>query len=284
MVRKFVVLGCSDARYGDFVVNHWLKSLMNNIDLKVVDVVILNYGLTKEQKERILKKGAKIVDCKKDGHIVNLRYRDMLRFLERNKYKQVLSCDSGDIIFQKNIMDLFYKNPNKFKGIIENLQPPTLEYALAKKTFSEETKKMIIEILKGKDMINGGVIAAPNEKFKLLCKTMLKFIERMDTFGPDQIVLNYVFYKEGFIDLGRDYNYIPVTANGKLSVKNGVFYDRGRIISILHNAGNYSFFRIVKDFGYGREYNRTFSYFVYYLLRGIYKSISFYRNLKSKTS
>jgi len=278
--KKYAVIGSSDSRCGDFVINHWLLSLEKNIDRKLVDIVILNYGLTEKQKKMLLSKAVIVVDCIKDGHIVNLRYRDMLNYLNGNKYEQVMACDSGDIIFQKNIMGLFNQKPDSFRVVIEDIQPPTLEYSLAKKTFSKKVKEELLKVLKDKKMANGGMIVAPAKKFKLLCKEMLRLIQRLDSFGPDQIILNYVIYKIGFYDLGEDFNYIPVTAKTRFYIKNGIFYNKNNgIISIVHNAGHSKIFRVINDFGYGPEHNK-FKFFTYIFLRIIYKCISGYSAVK----
>jgi len=282
MKKKFVVIGASDSRFGDFVAEHWLKSLKKCIDLKVTDIVILNYGLTASQKRKITLSGAKVVDCVRDGYIVNLRYRDILNFLRKSSYNQVLACDSGDIIFQKNIMNVFYENSTSFRAVTESIQPPTLEYSFAKGTFSDKTKKEILKTLAKKRMVNGGFIAAPSGKFIYLCKSMMSMIEKMDSFGPDQIVLNYVLYKQGFADLGENFNYIPATAKRGCQIKNGQFYNgEGDLMHVVHNAGNYDKFRIIKNFGYGRNRNIHFKFFTYFLLRYTYKVVGTYRRVKN---
>lgn len=275
--KRFVIIGASNERFGDFVFNHWSKSLIDHIDNNKVDIVILDYGLSSNQRKKLVGKGIRVVKCKKDGHIVNLRYRDILNFLIKNKYDQVLACDAGDIIFQKDIMSVFNSHPNQFRGVIENLQPPTLEYSLVQATFSQEDKDKILRLLKGKKMVNGGFVIAPRNKFITLCTLMLKMIKRMDSFGPDQIILNYVLYREGFFNLDVNFNYIPVTAKDKFKIKEGVFYNgKGEVINVIHNAGNKDFFRVIDNFGYGKGYNK-FKFFPYIILKIFYKIVSFYR-------
>jgi len=80
MEKKFVIITSSDLKFGDFLINHWLKSLLNNIDCKLVDIVILDYGLSEKQYRILLSKNVKIVKCIRDGCVNNLRYRDMLIF------------------------------------------------------------------------------------------------------------------------------------------------------------------------------------------------------------
>src|SRR3989338_6029941 len=110
--KKFVIIGSSDSKYGDFLINHWLKSLKDNLNTKIIEIVILDYGLTEKQKKELILQNVKVIACKRDGHILNIRYSDMLSFLNKNKYEQVMACDSGDIIFNKEI--IYRKNRKRY--------------------------------------------------------------------------------------------------------------------------------------------------------------------------
>ena len=287
--KKFVIIGSSDSKYGDFLINHWLKSLKDNLNTKIIEIVILDYGLTEKQKKELTLQNVKVIACKRDGHILNIRYRDMLSFLNKNKYEQVMACDSGDIIFQKDITHLFNENKTEFRGVCEDLAPPMLEYTLINKLFIEKIEKDIKKVLKNKKMINGGMIISPNNKFKELCKNMDRFIAKKDSFGPDQIIVNYTLYKNGFHQLDKKYNYVIGSLNEKFIIKEGKFYKKNKeLIPIVHNAGRYAFLRPIKNFGYGRN-NNKFSYISYYTLRFLCNMAfilnffnSFLRKLKSK--
>ena len=97
--KRFLIITSSDAKYGNFLINHWLNSLKKCINKKEVQIVVLDYGLTKQQIKSLTNQQVKVITCKRDGHVVNIRFRDMLNFLMKNKFQQILSCDSGDIIF-----------------------------------------------------------------------------------------------------------------------------------------------------------------------------------------
>jgi len=265
---KFIIITSSDSNCGDFLINHWLKSLKENVDLNLVDVVVLNYGLTKEQKDILLSEDVIVIDCIRDGHIVNLRYRDMLDFLKRHDYEQVLACDGGDIIFQDNIVDIFNYHKNEFRGVCERVPTSVyLYYNLQTSAFYEEYKEDLLRVLNRKKVINGGFIVAPRDKFMVLCQYVLKIIKKPDNFGPDQIILNYVLYKEGFFEIETKYNYILTQYTNKFKIKDGIFYDNdGKVISVVHNAGHFKFFRAINNFGYGRGYNKP-NIFSYLLLK-----------------
>lgn len=168
--------------------------------------------------------------------------------------------DTGDMIFQKNITHLFKENPNKFRAVVEDRPAPMLEYTLIKRLFPKEYEKEIEKTLKNKDMMDGGMIIASNKNFKKLCENMDKLILNKNSFGPDQVILNYTLYKTGFKKLPKKYNYVIGSLNEKFTIKQGVFYDvNNEIVSIVHNTGRYSFFRPIKNFGYGKDRNK-FSY------------------------
>jgi hypothetical protein len=275
MNKKFAIISTSDSKYGDFLINHWLKSLINNIDLKLVDIIILDYGLKDKQKKELLSKKIKLIKCNKDGHIVNIRYRDMLKFLKKNHYSKILSCDGGDIIFQKNIVNLFYDTQDKFLVTFENLESNFIDYLIEHKPFSKKMEEEIIFTIKDKKTINGGFIIAPYDQFIELCVFMNKLIKNKKIYGPDQIVLNYFLYKRGFLPLNQSFNYV-INNNKGFKIKKGVFFDENdKIIPVVHNAGGYGLFRSIKNFGYGPDYNQ-FSKITYVILR-IFTKLKLYK-------
>ncbi len=269
--KKFAIITSTNSRCGDFLIKHWLKSIIENIDIKKIDIIILDYGLNEEQKKNIIDKDVKIINCKKEGHIVNVRYKNMLDYLKNHPYDQILSCDGGDIIFQKDIEDIFLNNKDEFRAVCEDFKPFTLEYNILMRTFSEDFTKELISFLKNKKMINGGFVVAPYKKFMNLCMEMDNRIINKNAFGPDQIVLNYFLYKEGFIELDRTYNFIPNTADEEFNIVEGIFYRKNNDkIAVVHNAGGKAIFRPIKNFGYGKEYNNL-SYITYHFLRTLFR-------------
>jgi lipopolysaccharide biosynthesis glycosyltransferase len=268
--KSYLIITASDEKNGNFLINHWLKSLKLHINQKLVEIVILDYGLNTEQRKKINQNGGKIIKCKRNGHVVNIRYRDMLNIIKKEPYTQILTCDGSDIIFQKNIMHLFEEHKNEYRAVCEDMHLPAIEYTLLQSPFPNQIENEIKEILKNKKMINGGLVIGPRKKFEKLCLFMNKYITNKDIFGPDQVILNYILYKEGFVNLGREYNYVITTAKDKFKIKNGIFYDKNnQIIPIVHNAGGNKIFRPIKKFGHGSEYNKL-SKIIYHSLRGLY--------------
>jgi hypothetical protein len=265
-MKKFVIISASDSNYGGFLINHWLKSLMDNVDLTLVDIAILDYGLNLEQIKKLKENKVKIIPCVRDGHVVNIRYRDMLKFLKNNKYEQILLCDGGDIIFQRDITPFFYKNKKAFKVTFENLKSNFVDYLFARHPFYQEFEEDIYKTLKDKKMINGGFIIGPYEKFNKLCGNMSKLIKNKNLYGPDQVILNYTLYKTGFVELDSSLNYV-INNNTGFKVRNGVFLDKNnQIIFVVHNAGGFKFLRSVKNFGHGPGYN-IINWPIYFLIR-----------------
>jgi lipopolysaccharide biosynthesis glycosyltransferase len=266
-----VVTAC-DAKYGDFLAEHWLASLDAHIDRAKVDVAVLDYGLTPQQKSRLISRGVKVIGCRRDGHIVNIRYRDMLKLLEKSSYEQVLTCDGGDIIFQDNIMPLFARQRGAFRAVCEDMSPPAIEYTLLQRSFSPSVAAKISGTLKNRKMINGGLVIAPAWRFKRLCRSMGEMITDKGLFGPDQVILNYILYKEGFVNLEKRFNFVLTTVKEGFTIKNGTFYLRnGEPITIVHNAGAHPLLRPIKNFGYGPTCNQ-FRPLAYYALRVLYKA------------
>lgn len=273
--KKILIATASDAKFGDFLIEHWLKSLLLNIDRNLVDITILDYGLTDAQKSRLIEKDVNVMQCKRDGHVVNIRYRDLLTFLQNNTYEQAMICDGGDMIFQANIMELFEENTEEFRAVCEDIPPPAIEFTLLNNTFTPELSEKISLTLKNRKMINGGLVVGSAQKIQHLCEYMLDHITDSSLFGPDQVVLNYLLYTEGFHQLPSKYNFVITTSNEKFTIKNGTFYiHKNEYISIVHNAGAKPYLRPIKDFGFGPEHNK-FKPIAYYLLRTLYRTKKF---------
>lgn len=276
---KHVIITASDSKYGNFLINHWLRSLKDNVDLKNVDIAILDYGLTKEQlsklKDVIVYKGVR------DGHVNCIRFRDMFRFLKKKRYDQVLSTDSGDIIFQDDIKKIFEKNKSTFRAVCEDFNIPFQE-VFSKNLFSEKDTEKIKNLLKGKKMINAGVIFGPYDKFKKFCRECDKLIIDKSKFGPDQVAVNYILYKTGFRVLDKKYNFVVITVKNKFSIRDGVFYsDNKEKIAIVHNTGRNSFIRPVKNFGYGKQYNKM-KKTTFLISRGVIRIVNLLLRLRKK--
>ena len=141
--------------------------------------------------------------------------------------------------------------------------------------FKKKDGKKIKDALKGKNEINGGVVFGPYNKFKNLCKACNEMITDKSTFGPDQVVINYVLYRGGFKSLDIKYNFVIVTTKHKFFIKDCVFYlGNKEKIAIVHNAGNKKVFRPIKNFGYGKNYNQT-KMITLFIQRIIAKAINF---------
>jgi hypothetical protein len=241
-----------------------------------VDIAVMDYGLGRKQQDILKANNVILQKCTKDGNIVNIRYRDMHRFLKNKAYEQVLNCDGGDVIFQDNITPLFDTHKNQLRAVPEAVCPSSyVYYTIMLKSYPKELEKDIARVVIGKRLV-GGFMLAPAKKFKKLCLDILKIVRNKNAYGPDQIALNYLFYKEGFFPLPQKYNFVIPANVGNFKIGNGVFLDKsGKIIPVIHNAGGGSskMFRVIRNFGFGKNYNQ-FNYFAYFLVR-LYAKLTF---------
>ncbi len=253
--KTFLIATASDKKYGDFLIEEWLESLIQNVNLKEIQILVLDYGLTRAQKYYLEKHKVIVQSSERNGHVVNIRFRDLYYFLEKNPYEQILMCDSGDIIFQDDISFLFKENKEHYRAVCEDLAP-FFDYFINTEYFHKEDIPKIKETLLLKKMINAGFILAPLEKMKHLCKVILSKVKDFSKFGPDQIIVNYVLHKEGFVQLPTKFNFIPVTCLDEFFIKDGFFYDKNhKKIPVIHNAGNFNFLRSIENFGYNKNHN-----------------------------
>jgi len=274
-MRYLVSTACNE-RFEGFLINDWLKSLKDNVDLSETDVLVLDFGLSEKVKSILSNSDVLVRKCTTPGKIVNTRFVELLAFLKENPdYDQIMMCDSGDVIFQKDISELFKLSPDNFKAVCEDYRVP-MDFFLTKSEISEELKREIRKILNERRMINAGVLISPVDKFIKMSEFLVSNLKDLNVWGMDQLLINYYLYKNGFLELHKTYNFIPTTHLAGFIVKNGEFYFRtGEKIAIVHNAGNKKFIRPVRNFGYGRDKNKP-KYFLIYLMRLLYRIASFF--------
>jgi hypothetical protein len=257
-----IVTGC-DAKYGDFLIEHWLRSLQENVDLRKIDVVVLDYGLSDGQRATLRERNVRCLLCQKDGHVCNLRYRDIVRLLDETEYEQVLSVDAGDVIFQANVSHLFEFEQEHFRAVAEEFRTPFFEAVLDLSEVREEHRQTMLDYLHGKPMLNTGVLLGPANKYREFWREFQRYCQGFACYGVDQFIFNYYAYSRGvFRSLAMRYNFVLVTAQRSFRIRQGVFYDEsGGVIPIVHNAGNKDWIRSIERFGYGpnRNHRKTVS-------------------------
>jgi len=255
-MKNNVLLTASDRRYGDFLIEHWFRSLRENSDLGNIDVAVMDYGLSLAQHYYLEKHGIITRKGKRDGHVAVIRYREMRDFLTETAYNQVALCDSGDIIFQGDISPVFQQDTSSYRAVCEDYKP-FFSVFISSDFFDPADRQRLSECFIHNRMVNGGFIVAPRDRMIHLADECLSTIRDMTRFGPDQIVLNGVLYEEGFVELEKTYNYVIATAKEGVSVESGVVKTaNGRMPLVVHNAGNLGLLRPIEDFGYGPERNK----------------------------
>ncbi len=266
---KNAIIAATDAKYGDFLIQNWLGSLKWNVNLSNIDIIVLDFGMTSSQLERLKLEKVKVVRCERNGHVTILRWRDMVNFLEKHKYGQVLSSDGGDIIFQEDISVLFNKNKNEIRVATEDYNIP-FEDIFSKNYFTPENVEKIKGTLRGKRMINAGIIVGSKKKFIELGKKLNEILIDKSAFGPEQVAVNYILYTSSFVTLDNKYNYVVSSAKHGFHVEDGVFYfaRTNEKIPIVHNAGNHPIFRPIRNFGFGKGHNQV-KMVTYYIVRAI---------------
>ena len=272
---RYLISTACDQKFEDFLINDWLRSLKDNVDLSNTDILVLDFGLSENARNVLMENNVMLKESRISGKIVNARFAELTKFLRENpQYEQILMCDSGDLIFQRSISNLFEIHSDTFKVVCEDYKVP-MDVFLMKTDLPKKLKKEIKRILSERKMINAGFLIGPKDGFIKMCDFIVSTMKDLNTWGMDQLLINYYLYKNGFIELDKDYNFIPTTHLGGFSIKRGVFYFKdGKKIAVVHNAGSKKMFRPIKNFGYGETKNRP-KYFLIYLLRIFYNTASF---------
>ena len=248
-MKKYLIVTATDRKNGDFLIKHWLASLKKNVSLDQTDVLVLDYGLSSKQFAELQKANVLILKGSSRGHPVVIRFIDSGKFLAKNRYQQILSIDSGDVLFQGDIHPLFNRDRTKYRIVKHDINPLYFEYYI-NKNFPKNIRKKLWSVLKDKPLYNAGVLFASRSKFILVCRMMEKMIKDKRLYGSDQVIVNYILHQHQVKLLDDRYNFIPHTDMKAFFLKNGKFLkNNGEFIQIFHNAGKTQFMRPIKNFG-----------------------------------
>jgi hypothetical protein len=250
---KNVIIAGSDENCEQFLVNHWLKSLLDNVNLENTDVIVLDYGISAGSRASLLKQGVSVYSFPKDGVVPTVRFMDTLKILRQTNYDQVMTCDGGDLIFQKDISGLFGQDRDAFRAACEGVPQPVGLYLIG--SMRRKDALLIKQATKKKRIINSGFIIAPRMKFIKLLEETQTLIKR-NWWGVEQPIFNYIFYRDGYTELPCTYNFTLGNPMADYVIKDGKFYfEDGELISVVHNTGGNSWYRLITDFGYGTDLN-----------------------------
>lgn len=253
--RHAIVTACN-AKCGDFLAEHWLRSLTDHVTLDDVDVIVLDYGLNAHQRAAVDRGGAIRRCFENNGFVNNLRFRDVARLVAESPYEQVMLVDSGDVIFQSDIRHLFDQEKHSFRVVCEELYTAQYEHFISTSDFRDGDYRRLVDSVRGTRIINTGMILGPGHKFAALWPAMKEIVQDVQNWGTLQLVINHLFYQQGFVELPYRYNFVLMTARSKFRIRHGRFFDNsGQLIPIVHNAGGTSALRSIKNFGYGPDRN-----------------------------
>lgn len=272
-MKKYLISTSANHLHAEFLVNHWLISLLDTCNLKHIDIAVIDYGLTNDQVKELKKKNVIVIKKTKTKQVVVNKFIDLADFLKRHYYDQVLLVDGRDIIFQKDISHLFTKDTDYFRGVALDMEILFNEVFILK-GFHKKIALHMYRFLKDKAVINAALIIAPSQFFGKISEDLQKYVKETFVYGPDQIVMNYVFYQHKYVLLERTNNFLLGTSSETFSIRNGVFYDsKNNHIHVVHNAGHKNMLRPIINFGYGKSYNQI-------NLFGMYVKKIFYSLLK----
>ncbi len=258
MNKPHAIITGVNKRCGDFLVAHWLPSLRANVNLAEIDIIVVDYGLSPLQRGKM--EHVHLISGKEKGHITVVRFKEILNFLSKAKYSQILAIDGGDILFQRDISFLFQQDKSTVRVVEVGTHIPMYFFL---KGFKADTRRRIRTSLQDKPLVNSGFILAPSHLMKVLCRRIIDLISNQNLYGPDQLAVNYILQDLGYKSLDKEYNFDlgrclskTYQRNG-FYVRNGCFYNgKGEIIAIVHNTGNKQYLRVVKNFGHGKQYNK----------------------------
>jgi hypothetical protein len=218
------------------------------VDTREIDVVVLDFGLTPEQRERLA--GVEVVRVEPARRVNVARRRAIARLLESRDYDQVLVVDAGDLVFQGDVAPLFHEHTDRFRGVPERYPIPLAPFL---RGAPPELRQRLRARLRGQPMVNGGFLLAPAREWIALGQATLPFAADV---AHDQPLVSLHLHERGFVPLADTWNFVLWTARERFSIEGGHFRGAdGQPLRVVHNTGLRAPFRVIADFGYGPGYN-----------------------------
>ncbi|MGD8309099.1 MAG: hypothetical protein PVG98_06615 [Chromatiales bacterium] len=254
---RHAIITAGDARAGDFIADHWARSVCSTCNLAGIDLVVLDYGLTRDQAQRMDALGVERVACARDGHPANLRFRDAARLLSERDYGNVLMTDGGDLILQADLTPLLRRPLDRVQAYRE--PAPSVVWSKWKggTRVSGYIKHLQVRFSR-EPTVNVGVLLGPAALFRGLWAHMDRHTTGVDleVFGVDQILISDYLLGTGYEPLDRRYNFMPWACPFGVRVAKGVVCDAQGTIPVVHNSGGYRLTRPIARFGFGPDRNR----------------------------
>jgi hypothetical protein len=220
-----------------------------------VDIAVLDYGLSAGQRRSLDSAGVFRVECEKNGHPANLRFRDLDSFLGTHAYGNVLITDGGDVIFQQDVTPLLRQNMKHIHACREPSPSFAVKYWAGGSHAQDRMKKVRARFL-AEPMINCGVLVGPSSAFRDLCGHLSEDLARhMDFFGAEQPLISEYLLEKGYTPLDCRYNFMPMHFPFGVRVSKGRVFDPAGLVPIVHNCGGLKIARPLGRFGFARWHN-----------------------------
>ena len=207
-MKKNLVIG-SGKGYSWYTFEPFVRSFVKNVHS--ADLVLFVDELTDFTVSQLEKVGKEIqggelklvpfVTKHMTRYLVNNRWQIFLDYLEKHdsKYDRVLTCDTRDVVFQKNIFDYFSDQKNFFAYTTEaddikgSKTGVDLNYTWIEKCFGKDEADRLAD----KDIICGGTVLASVDEMKIFMKTMVECLpDHVDFHGVDQVVYQHIIYNK----------------------------------------------------------------------------------------
>lgn len=190
-----------------------------------------------------------------DDNICIDRYYAYKKFItEHPQYTHVLHTDVTDVIFQTN----------PFKFIKDDLIISSEGIQIKNETWNTNSLKglysnVIYNIIKDKNVLCGGVIGGPVDKFILLCNLIIQEnkilkIRKKDLWGIDQLIIQKLIYIEG-LDIKI------LKHDSKFAVNLHVISNNKSLYTNIKIINNKKVFYIDSPFSVVHQYNRFIELF-----------------------
>jgi hypothetical protein len=257
---RLLIVSAANDKVERFVIDHWFASLRDSIDLREIDIALIDYGFTDQARLRLASEGVRLIDGDVHGHVVNARFLDLAAYLERHDYDRVLFCDSGDLIFQRDISEYLRSvASDRFTAMRDPVVVNNQIFGMG-----DVPPRQLVRLLRtyaSVPMVNAGVIMGPPASFVSFARFLEASTRSLRSYGTDQLLFSMFVEEHGLCELDRAYNWIPLYFTD-FTVEGGVVLHDGEPIPIVHNAGWLDGLRAFKRFGYGPDRNVFRSRFV----------------------
>lgn len=201
-MQKNLILG-TGKDYNWYVFDPFVRSFIKNVPS--ADLVLFVDNISPFTRNQFAKIGGERVklepfpDYAKNARPANIRWKIFLEYVKIHgqNYKQILTSDTRDVIFQSDIFKEF-ENQSNYLGFAtegDKIKGEKSNCPLNYEWLTESFGKALADKFADKEIICDGTVIGTANEMKIFFEKMIEYMPSFNS-GHDQIVMQYIVYNK----------------------------------------------------------------------------------------